>query len=92
MTLWQLDFGGGLYLQNALGASLELPAYALMKARRRSAPARPALAPPTPGPRPALAPPLPTPLLPRLSPPQVLADHLGRRACWASFLCTITRP
>ena len=52
MTLWQLDFGGGLYLQNALGASLELPAYALMKARRRSAPARPALAPPTPGPRP----------------------------------------
>ena len=27
VTLWQLDFGGGLYLQNALGASLELPAY-----------------------------------------------------------------
>ena len=23
VTLWQLDFGGGLYLQNALGAALE---------------------------------------------------------------------
>ena len=31
VTLWHLDFGGGIYLQNALGASLELPAYVLMK-------------------------------------------------------------
>ena len=51
VTLWQLDFGGGIYLQNALGASLELPAYVLMK---------------------------------------VLADHLGRRACWCIFLSTCT--
>ena len=31
VTLWQLDFGGGLYLQNALGAALEIPAFLLMK-------------------------------------------------------------
>lgn len=31
VTLWQLDFGGGLYLQNALGAALEIPAFVLMK-------------------------------------------------------------
>ena len=106
VTLWQLDFGGGIYLQNALGASLELPAYVLMKVRRALSllahPSQPSSATDQGGPgrqharlstlARCRASSLAQPRSPSHPAPaeQVLADNLGRRACWAIFLCTIT--